>query len=269
MNNGEAINILAQCKGNFREASEQIISEFQIQETELHHIRRRLTDLKNIRRDFVKRGDVNTWENLHFFNIPPPTTMSSKKRKSSNSLSEPMKQLVFEVDPTQDIRTPLLKLHSKQLRHRLNSILTHIKSLADLEEVPPKVIASLCLQLICSEEKDYATVDMCKDIVVKGTYMPHNSILSEKNSSFLLDFLLIGKQKYRELRRFLKEDNITLASYDKVSTFRQESCLVNEMKYFQSDFGTPVGIYLPYHLLVAQTLSEIIDVEGINTVNYP
>ena len=110
MNNGDALNILAHCKGNFREASERMISEFQIPETELSHIRRKLTELKNIRRDFVKRGDVNTWENLHFFHFPRPTTMSSKKRKSSDSLSEPMKQLLFEVDPTQDIRTTLLKL---------------------------------------------------------------------------------------------------------------------------------------------------------------
>ena len=138
-----------------------------------------------------------------------------------------MQRAGFEIDQNLEIRTPLLKLHSKQLRHRLDSVLSYIKSLAELEEVSPKIIASLCLQLIANEEKDYATINVCKEIVEKGTYLEENSILSERNTSFPLDFLSIGKVKYRELRRFLKEDNVCISSYNKVAKFRQELCLVN------------------------------------------
>ena len=117
-------------------------------------------------------------------------------------------------------------------RNRIDSVLSHFKSLVGLEEVSQKVSGSLCLQLIANEEKDYATINMCKEIVEKGTNVKHNSILCERNSSFLLDFLSIGKVKYIELRQFSKEDNVYVSSYNKVAKFCQESCLVNEMQYF-------------------------------------
>ena len=261
MNNIEAFNILEACNNNTREASEQIVREFQIPETELPFIRSKLIHFKNNKRDFVKRGDITTWEEMHFTDNPHPTSMVLKKRQSSDSLTESMHQVVFEIDQSLEIRTPLLKLQFKQLRRRLDSVLSHIKSLAELEEV--------CLQLIANEEKDYATINVCKEIVEKVTYLEHNSMLCERNSSFLLDFLSMGKVKYRELRRFLKGDNVYLSSYNKVAKFRQESCLVNEMQYFHRDFETPIGIYIPYRLLVAQTIRQIVEIEAIDTANYP
>ena len=269
MNNLQAYNALEACSGNTREASEQIACEFKIPETDLPSIRSSLIHLKSKRRDFVKRNDLDTWERMQFCDIPQPITMVSKKRKSSLSLSEPMERLVFEVDPNQEIRTPLLELHSKQLRHRLDAALSHIKSIAELEGVTPKQVASLCLQLIANEEKDYGTSDVCKDIVAKGTFLKQHSILSERNSSFLLDFLSIGKLRYRELRRFLKQDNVYISSYNRVAKYRQDLCLVNEMKYFQKHFETPIGIYIPYQLLVTQTIHQIVEIEALDTVNYP
>ena len=128
-----------------------------------------------------------------------------------------MQKLLFEVDPNQEIRTPPLKLQLKQLGHRLESLLTHIKSIATFEQVSPKTIASLSLKLIANEEKDYGTSEVCRQIVEEGTYGKHNIMLSDRKSSFLLDFLSIVKLKYRELRRFLKEDNIIITSYDKIA----------------------------------------------------
>ena len=71
------------------------------------------------------------------------------------------------------------------------------------------------------------------------------------------------------MRRFFKEDNVYISSYNKVAKFRQESCLVNEMQYFHRDFETPIGIYIPYRLLVAQTFRKIVEIEAIDTANYP
>ena len=81
-----------------------------------------------------------------------------------------MQRAGFETDQDLEIRTPLLKLYSKQLRHHLDSVSSYIKSLAALEEVSPKIVASLCLQLIANEYKDYddsAVVSFTKHIIVK------------------------------------------------------------------------------------------------------
>ena len=108
---------------------------------------------------------------MDFCDIPslPVKASISKKRKSSDTLNEPMQKLLFEVYSNQEIRTPLLKLQFKQLRHRLESLLTHIKSIATFEQVSPKTIASLSLKLIANEEKDYGTSEVCRQIVEEGT----------------------------------------------------------------------------------------------------
>ena len=90
-----------------------------------------------------------------------------------------------------------------------------MKSIAKIEGVTSKTIASLCLQLIANESKDSGTIEVCKEIVESGTYRKHNTQLLEIKSSFLLDFLSIGKLKYRKLRRFLKEEQVFISSYNK------------------------------------------------------
>ena len=271
MNNIQAFTILQECDGNTREAVSRILQDFQLPESEISTIRSKLVHLKETRRKFVKKNELESWEQMDFCDIPslPVKASIPKKRKSSDTLNEPMQKLLFEVDPNQEIRTPLLKLQLKQLRHRLKSLLTHIKSIATFEQVSPKTIASLSLKLIANEEKDYGTSEVCRQIVEEGTYGKHTIILSDRKSSFLLDFLSIGKLKYRELRRFLKEDNILITSYDKIAKFRQESCFVNEMQYFHKDFGTPVGIYIPYQFIVEQTIRQIVEDEKFENAIYP
>ena len=259
MNNFQALNILEACSNNTRAASERIISEHHFPETELSTIRSKLRELKEIRRTFVRNYDLHTWEELHFYDVSKG--LASKKRKSSASLDIPMQQLVFEGDISKEIRTSLINLYIKHVRTRLQSVLSHIKSIAEVEGVTTKTIASLCLQLIANEDKDTGTIEVCKEIVLKGFYRKHNAILFERNSSFLLDFLSIGKQKYRELRRFLKEEQVFISSYNKVAKFRQETCLVNELGYFDKGFGTPVGIYHSYRSIATQTISQIIEAE--------
>ena len=110
MNNIEAFNILEACNNNTREETEQIAREFEIPEEELPSIRSKLIHFKNIRRDFVKRGDLTTWERMIFTDNPQPKSMVLKKRKSSDTLSESMQRVVFEIDQNLELRTPLLKL---------------------------------------------------------------------------------------------------------------------------------------------------------------
>ena len=145
-----------------------------------------------------------------------------------------------------------------------------MKSIAGVEEVQPKIIASLCLQLLANEDKDYATSEVCKEIVQQGTFREKSITLTDIKSSFLLDFLSIGKLKYRELRRFLKAERVILSSYDKLSIFRQESHLVNEMKYLYKDPAASVGIFLPYQSLVSHSLQQLVEVEKeLHHAQYP
>ena len=71
------------------------------------------------------------------------------------------------------------------------------------------------------------------------------------------------------MRRFLKENNILITSYDKIAKFRQESRFVYEMQYFHKDFGTPVSNYIPYQFIVEQTIRQIVEDEIFENANYP
>ena len=94
--------------------------------------------------------------------------------------------------------------------------------------------------------------------------------MSEIKSPFLLDFLSIGKLRYRELRRFFKAENILITSYDKLAAFRHEIYFINEMRYLSKEIGAPVGISLPYRLLVTQTFHKLVESErGLHDAEYP
>ena len=125
----------------------------------------------------MKKNDLESWEQIVFCDVPSVAVYVkkslSKKRKSSNNLNELMQKLLFEVDPKQKITTPLLKLQLKQLRLRLESLLTHIKSIATLEQVTPKIITSLSLKLIANEGKDYAT-RRCVDKLFRREHLENN-----------------------------------------------------------------------------------------------
>ena len=122
MNNLQAYNILQECKSNNCTASERIIREYQIPETELVTIRTKLQDLKDIRRNYVRNYDLQTWQEIHFCDV----------------------------------------------------------SIAEIEGVTSKTIASLCLQLIANESKYSGTIEVCKEIVESGTCRKHNTQLLER-----------------------------------------------------------------------------------------
>ena len=147
MDNLEALKILEECKNNVRLACERIINEFGISQTEYNSIRFKFQKLKDNRRQFVKKGTLQAWETLEFM------TQSSKRCKSLDGKA---------------IRTPILNLQLKQLHIRLDSLLVDIKSTADLGQVTPKTIASLCLQLIANEEKNYKSARFAKKLSKTG-----------------------------------------------------------------------------------------------------
>ena len=93
-----------------------------------------------------------------------------------------------------------------------------MKSIAEIEGVTSKTIAYLCLQLIANESKDSGTIGVCKEIVESGT-CKHNTQLLERKSSFLQDFHSVGKLKYWELRRFLKEEQVFIHLTIKLRNF--------------------------------------------------
>ena len=115
-----------------------------------NNIRLKFQKLKDNRRQFVKKRTLQDWETLEFM------SQSSKKCKSLDG---------------KEIRTPILNLQLKQLRIRLDSLLVDIKSTADPEQVTPRTIASLCLQPITNEEKNYKISEVCKEIVENGIHV--------------------------------------------------------------------------------------------------
>ena len=168
---------------------------------------------------------------------------------------------------TPKIRNPLLNSQLKQVRTRLQSVLTHRKSIAEIEGVTSKTITSLCLQLIANESKYSSIIEVCKKIVESGTWRKHNTQLLERKSSFLLDSLYWNFKVPGTT--FFKGEQVFISSYNKVTKFREDSCLVNELWYFDKAICSPVGIYHSYQSIALQTISQIIETERLQDANYP
>ena len=83
MNNLEALELLNSSQGNIRTTTLKICEDFQVPEDEFETIRYRLNQLKVTRREFVKRTDIETWEQLLFVN-PSNYSTSSKKLKAQS-----------------------------------------------------------------------------------------------------------------------------------------------------------------------------------------
>ena len=104
------------------------IYESELSQTEYNSIRFKFQNRKS--EAIREKGALQAWETSEFM------SQSSRKRPSLDG---------------KEIRTPILNLQLKQLRIRLDPLLKDIRSTDNLEQVTPKTIASLCLQLIANE----------------------------------------------------------------------------------------------------------------------
>ena len=126
------------------------------------------------------------------------------------------------------------------------------------------------MQLISNDEKDYTVSNICKEIVETGTFCSTKHELKHCSCSFLLDHLSLGKRKYAEFRRFMKSENVVLASNSKLSLFRSQVNLLNELKIVTSSLNHPIGITLPYRDILAMTVHQLVEFdESLQNARYP
>ena len=119
-------------------------------------------------------------------------------------------------------------LTTKGLKSRLDSLMSHLKTVAEKELVSPKIIASYLLMLCSQKEHGFTSSKVCKEIISKGNYSPICSTLPYDKAAYLMDFLEIGKLKYIELRRILLSEGLKLPGYNSLDIHRASICLVND-----------------------------------------
>ena len=260
MENKEALDFLY-TKSSIRAATEEFISEFNLPQCEFHTIRRKFGELKSDKDFFVKKNDLATWEQMFFYAISyehPP------KRRSSSD------KVIFEADISSIARKPLSELTTKGLRVRLSSLLKLVDQLAEKEQVDSKTIATYCLQLVSNLTHDIKTSSFCKEIISTGKFGDANNILSIEKSTFLLDQLEIGKQKYTDLKRLLKANSFFLPPYKLVALHRAEITLANDLQYVSNSNQITIGIYASYRMMLKQTVVRLLStLPQLNNDQFP
>ena len=81
--------------------------------------------------------------------------------------------------------------------------------------------------------------------------------MSIDKSTFLLDLLEIGKEKYTSFRLICKSEDIIFPSYSKLAEYRKDAVLVNELTYVNNVRNVTIGISLSYRKILFQSLSRL------------
>ena len=167
MNNKEAFNFLSSRK-SVRDATIVFMDSQQLDDKHYSCNRYKFVELKDDREIFRKRNDLNTWNEMIFFDN---STSAEKRRLSSEGdICTP------DHVHSKAIRKPLLELTIKGQRVSLESLLALIKSLAASENVDSKTMAAMALQYVSSSSRDYSTSSFCQEIVSKGRF--HGNIVT-------------------------------------------------------------------------------------------
>ena len=194
MNNKEALILLD--TETLLSATQTFIEGCDVDISQFERFRGRFRGLTSERDYFRKKGDLSTWEQMLFY--PLPTNSPQKKILLQDNT-------ILKINLSHENKKPLSELTLKALRTRLSSLLNLIDIIATKEETDKKTIASYVLQLISNELCDKKVPIVCKVIFRSGTFskpLPHMPL---PKSVFLIDHLQIGKRKYNELRRLLKQ----------------------------------------------------------------
>ena len=148
----------------------------------------------------------------------------------------------------------------KGLRVRLISLLNFINQIAEKEEVDSKTIAAYALQSVSNQNHDQNTSTFCKEIILTCSFGKTGRPISIEKATFLLDQLDIGKQKYIDLRRLLKVDDILFPAYRDVALYRADITLANELQFFCNSDQVTIGVCISYHMLLKQTVSRLLSI---------
>ena len=108
-----------------------------------------------------------------------------------------------------------------------------------------------------NENHDQSISSFCKEDISSGTFGNTGQRLSIDKSTFLLDHLNIGKLKYIDLKRLLKEDNVLLPAYKDMALYRTEIILGNEIQYTLNSDQVTIGVNISYHIILKQTVLRL------------
>ncbi|KAI6650537.1 hypothetical protein LOD99_7588 [Oopsacas minuta] len=233
MNNKEAFDFLSSRK-SVRDATIVFMDSQQLDDKYYSCIRYKFVELKGDREIFRKRNDLNTWDDMIFFDN---STLAEKRRLLSEGDICTPNQVHAKA-----IRKPFLELTIKGQRVHLEPLEALIKSLAANENVDSKTIAAMALQFVSSSSGDYSTSSFCLEI-----------------STFLLGQLEIGKRKYIELRRLCKSDNVLFPKYELISQYRADITLEKEFIFIRNVSDTPMGVGISYISIIKQTISRLLE----------
>ena len=242
MNNKDAFDFLSS-KESVRKSSTDFLDSHNISEDDYLKIRRKFGDLKFQRDNFSKRNALTAWDNEVFY---------SKKIKVHE------KEIV-EVDLSQKPRKPLSELTMKAMRTRLLPLLDLMSTLAEKENFKPKTIAIYALQCISNNEHHRGVSSFCQEIINTGRYGLLQNQMSIPRAASLLDILAIGKRKYTDFRHLCKSENIQFPAYCKISQYRSDVILANEIGYFRNEIDSIIGVGLSYRRILERTVKRLFD----------
>ena len=111
---------------------------------------------------------------------------------------------------------------------------------------------------------------VCKEIISTGTFAPSNCILAFDKAAALIDILEIGKRKYTQLRLICKPEGFIVPTYRKVSLYRHQLALSNDIEIVKNINNYPIGVAMNYSKILSFTTERLIEVIGpIQETHFP
>ena len=100
--------------------------------------------------------------------------------------------------------------------------------------------------MVSNDEKEYTMSNSCEEIAANVIFGSTKRELKTSSRPSLLDSLSLVRRKYAEFRRFMKLENVSMTSYTKLTLFRSQVNLLNELKFVTYSLNQPIGITIPY-----------------------
>ena len=243
--------------------SREFIAHNHLDDSHYDQLRMKFSKLSLERRASVKNRILEKWNEAMFFPLPDVSVIESTQSavKSVPSVCT----ISFEEDLSRLPYKHIDDLTTKGLNIRLDSLMSHLKTVAEKEKVSPKTIATYLLKLCSQKERDFSSSKLCKEIITKGNYSTICSTLCCDKAAFLMDSLEIGKLKYIKLRRILLTEGFKLPGYNRLAIHRANICLISDIHLVKRDY--PIGVGISYRLLLTNTIDRILSYT--NYVNYP
>ena len=267
MNNLEAYDLLKSNNDSVNEATKNFLELFQISQTEIEHFRYRFRGLISERKVFRKTGSLENWNSQVFFHhqevvddVEGAISADSFSHNSAKIFTS--EKEVFIEENILPSRKHILDITTESLTKRLSILIDHINFIAKRESVDAKKIATLSLEILAQREYDRKSTKVCKEIISTGAFAPSNCILVFDKAAALIDILEIGKRKYIQLRLICKPEGFIVPTYRKVSLYRHQLALSNDIEIVKNINNYPIGVAMNYSKILSFTTERLIEEIG-------